>query len=97
MLKVLWGLDRSKISKVSKIEVYEGFLKVDFWDFIGGTPPHGKMALCLRVEGVEEVPEVPEVPGPRGPRGPRGPWSPRSQVPDNYPKSLKTLDNHSKY
>ena len=38
-LKVMWVLDRSKVPKVSKIKVYEGFLKVDFWDFMGGTPP----------------------------------------------------------
>ena len=44
-LKVIWVLDRSKVSKVSKIKVYQGFLKVDFLDFMGGTLPHGKMAL----------------------------------------------------
>ena len=44
-LQVVWVLDKSKVPKVSKINVYEGFLKVDIWDFMGGTPPHGRMAL----------------------------------------------------
>ena len=36
--KVIRVLDRSKVSKVSKIKVYEGFLKIVIFRFHGGIP-----------------------------------------------------------
>ena len=37
-LKVIRVLDRSKVFKVSKINVYEGFLKIVIFGFHGGIP-----------------------------------------------------------
>ena len=36
--KVIWVLDRSKVSKVSKINDYECFLKLVIFGFHGGIP-----------------------------------------------------------
>ena len=40
-LKVAWMLDRSKVSKISKINVYEGCLKIMILGFHKGSLGHG--------------------------------------------------------